>query len=1703
MNSHQMPEGQVQRYESDKRAWEDAIRAYTGSDQLDIWFNYICWLEQHKVFDKAGGFRKILEQCLSNFENFEIYKQDVRMVKLWMKFIDMQANPLNLYQFLYKKNVGTQCACFYIGWAHYYDAASAFKQAESIYNLGIQVKAQPMEELQEAQNKFRLSIAQRMLYNDASSKKRSANTLVEQRQQITSLSPPQKKLKVDTVEYYQPQTQPQSQLQPQQQPQVHQQLQQKQQQQPPPPQQQPPVQTPVQVPQTQQQAQHSQLQQQQYHHATYYQHQQQQPHTSQPTVVTTTPTAASSTMTAEQYYQQDKQNSYYQNNNQPVYQHPPTVSPQTQTHSHTSVHPHHQPQHHPQNPPQRQNQPSQMQHHSQIHHHAPTATQSQPPQQLHQSVQPKPQPTARLHSQVIMHAPPAATQPRTVAHPEPQIPPVAQPHPQPQSQVHLQQIRSEQPVHKSVIIENYGLANDSNIECNLNNSAYVISSSLNYVYDDLTGYSIEEPTVEKVELDPAAIRLPANFARDARSNHERWDVPLCLEEPYDPNRKCCYPKGVVYPDLHTGKPTMEFSMEEIRARKWFRRREELEEQKKVKQQQLELEKQRQENQRRLQLQYQQQQQAQQQQQQQQAQQQQQQQQAQQQQQQQQAQQQQQQQQVNYGHPQHHTATKQRGYQPPNQYQHTTYQQHPSNPNAHHYQQTVPQQQEAVRTVSPAQAAAHYYHQHQQAHHPAVQQTQHTPVQPGQHPPIQPVQHPPIQPVQHPPIQPVQHPPVQPIQHPPIQSMQHPPIQPVQHPSVQPVQHPPIQPVQHSPVQHPPIQPVQHPPVQPVQHSQMHNNYSQYRHPYPQNPSPYQTTAVPVHQQSPVQQQQSPYQQHSPYNNHYAGYNPQSYNHSQPVHHSPVQVQSPHHYHSLQPQHSHHVPQQQPLQNCAPESPVKLSVPSAHPIPKEPSSQQIQRNPPARPTPKPQQPAPQQTHVQSVTPTIPASQPIQRSNAPQLPKPQSLAPQNHSQLRPPAPAPPVPAPTPPAPAPTPTTTPAPAPAPAPQVRKTTVAGKSINNCDDFEEQIEASTIRFSTSTENGTSKSKTITIKFKKDKSACTAPSPVTTPSSHSQLKPPAVASSSNVAKTDTSKKSKKVPSTTIVSPPVAARPILAAPEAKSKQTDKKSKSTSKSKSSAKYDSDATVIATKRANDVNLRQGSLSNEDDDSYSSSPGIGKAKYKNKSKVRYVVDEDEDDEEDGREYLDSDEDEYDDDDEDDLEEEEEEEENDSSYQSNSEFNTSFSNISFAGDNSNGAFNFGGSSCSTPLRNTQTSSGISKTSTPVGSFRFLRKHESNLSLGQNEDSMSSTMVENSYFQTEHDEEGRRRRKEKALAIIDTHMNKPFLDPFSSELCKAFLTKVDFPARENSCGYKLVNNNLPKLIKSQTACLGGTTYSIEKEVGRGSYGSVFRAVNTHTGAVVAIKYQKPANTWELYICTEVKKRIKNPEILPGFMDICSAVIAPNASALVSEFSQYGSLLDINNKIRTATTKVMHESLVMHFSSQILAIVEYLHACNIIHADIKPDNFLLMQIPTVESDIPTLRLIDFGCAIDMNFFEKKRQFKKVIQTDGFTCVEMQEGRPWSFQTDLFCVAGTIHVMLFGEYMQLTKKVDSDWEIKQKLPRYLKKHVWSEVFQKLLNIKDINHMPKLSVLKELIDGEVFNMESELVKHIRTLSNLLKRR
>lgn len=69
------------------RKWETAISNYQGSDPLEHWYQYICWYEQNIQMDHERLFETILGKCLSIYEGQQHYKQDTRMVKLWMKYV--------------------------------------------------------------------------------------------------------------------------------------------------------------------------------------------------------------------------------------------------------------------------------------------------------------------------------------------------------------------------------------------------------------------------------------------------------------------------------------------------------------------------------------------------------------------------------------------------------------------------------------------------------------------------------------------------------------------------------------------------------------------------------------------------------------------------------------------------------------------------------------------------------------------------------------------------------------------------------------------------------------------------------------------------------------------------------------------------------------------------------------------------------------------------------------------------------------------------------------------------------------------------------------------------------------------------------------------------------------------------------------------------------------------------------------------------------------------------------------------------------------------------------------------------------------------------------------------------------------------------------------------------------------------------------
>ena len=128
-------------------------------------------------------------------------------------------------------------------------------------------------------------------------------------------------------------------------------------------------------------------------------------------------------------------------------------------------------------------------------------------------------------------------------------------------------------------------------------------------------------------------------------------------------------------------------------------------------------------------------------------------------------------------------------------------------------------------------------------------------------------------------------------------------------------------------------------------------------------------------------------------------------------------------------------------------------------------------------------------------------------------------------------------------------------------------------------------------------------------------------------------------------------------------------------------------------------------------------------------------------------------------------------------------------------------------------------------------------------------------------------------------------------------------------------------------------------------------------------------------------------------------------------------------------------------------------------------------------------------VPAIQLIDFGDAIDMDYYNQKETFTAIIDTENFVCCEMKEKRPWTYQTDLFGLAGTTHVMLFGRYMEVEKKVIS-WNIKSRYPRYFDKILWEQFFTTLLNVPDCFNLPNLQALKDQF-SEVLDDKEKYVR------------
>ncbi|XP_055042619.2 mitotic checkpoint serine/threonine-protein kinase BUB1 isoform X1 [Misgurnus anguillicaudatus] len=335
-------------------------------------------------------------------------------------------------------------------------------------------------------------------------------------------------------------------------------------------------------------------------------------------------------------------------------------------------------------------------------------------------------------------------------------------------------------------------------------------------------------------------------------------------------------------------------------------------------------------------------------------------------------------------------------------------------------------------------------------------------------------------------------------------------------------------------------------------------------------------------------------------------------------------------------------------------------------------------------------------------------------------------------------------------------------------------------------------------------------------------------------------------------------------------------------------------------------------------------------------------------------------------------------------------------------------------------------------------------------------------------------------------------------------DPWNEDLIVSLLSNLQPPLSSHP-NLTVWSCRLPNITPKMTVQIAGQSLRVDFILGQGAFATVYQATNLTSTQKLCLKVQKPANPWEFYIDSQLNIRLE-PGVRHLFNTLYSAHLFNNGSVLIGELHNCGTLLSAINLYRGRSEKVMPQPLVLYFTVCILQMVETLHQANIIHADIKPDNFLLgerfleNECFDQENLEHGLTLIDLGQSIDMTLFPEGTAFTAKCMTSGFQCVEMLSGRPWNYQTDYFGIAGTVHCMIFGTYMQV-KNEGGVWKTNGMFKRNVHADLWQNFFHTLLNVPDCGSLPCLrslrlqlnAVLQENYSSKLRSLKNRLVVQI----------
>jgi len=252
-------------------------------------------------------------------------------------------------------------------------------------------------------------------------------------------------------------------------------------------------------------------------------------------------------------------------------------------------------------------------------------------------------------------------------------------------------------------------------------------------------------------------------------------------------------------------------------------------------------------------------------------------------------------------------------------------------------------------------------------------------------------------------------------------------------------------------------------------------------------------------------------------------------------------------------------------------------------------------------------------------------------------------------------------------------------------------------------------------------------------------------------------------------------------------------------------------------------------------------------------------------------------------------------------------------------------------------------------------------------------------------------------------------------------------------------------------------------------YRIVRRLGEGGFATVYAAADTIEGINVAIKVP-----FGHYMSDEVKDWFRQEVRLaarlehPNILGVKDASVIDDRFVIVTLLGQRSLHDRLKNRVSVETA--------LSFASQMISAVACAHEHNIVHCDIKPDNFILF-------DDARIRLADFGIA---------KVSRKTIEASGTGTVghmapEQAMGKP-SFRSDVFSLGLIIYRMLSGSWPEYP----FEWP-PVGVSKMRKKHVHPEVIsflRKAMQLKPRDRFSNASKMEEVFTP----LHVKAIRHLR---------